>query len=48
LSAEIGITTRAIEKQIAKLKSEKKIERIGPLKGGYWKVNLDMLCCITK
>ena len=38
LAHKIGLTTRAIEKQIAKLKIEGIIERIGPAKGGYWKV----------
>jgi ATP-dependent DNA helicase RecG len=37
--AEItGKSTRAIEMQISKLKEIKRIDRVGPLKGGYWKV----------
>src|SRR5690606_37547423 len=36
----IKISTRAIEKQLARLKCEGVIDRIGPDKGGYWKVNL--------
>jgi ATP-dependent DNA helicase RecG len=38
LSKEFGITTRSIEKTIAKLKTENRIERIGGDKGGYWKI----------
>jgi len=37
----IGRTSRAIEMQIAQLKSEGLIERIGPAKGGYWVVKED-------
>ncbi|WP_417361570.1 hypothetical protein [Galbibacter sp.] len=36
----IKISTRAIEKQLHKLKREGVIDRIGSDKGGYWKVNL--------
>ncbi len=39
LAESIGITIKAIEKQLSKLKAEGKIERIGPNKGGSWKVN---------
>src|SRR5690606_30834699 len=38
LAGQIGISTRAIEKNIAKLKSENRIERIGGDKGGHWKI----------
>ena len=38
LAAEIGITPKAIEKQLAKLKSEGRIKRNGPDKGGSWEV----------
>jgi ATP-dependent DNA helicase RecG len=38
LSKIIGISERAIEKQLAKLKDQNKLERIGPDKGGYWQV----------
>jgi len=34
----VQVTTRAIEKQISKLKDKGIIERIGPDKGGYWKI----------
>lgn len=36
----IGITERAIEKQLAKLKEKTIIDRVGPDKGGYWKINV--------
>ena len=39
LSKIIGITPKAIEKHLARLKSEGIIERIGPDKGGMWIVN---------
>lgn len=38
LAKQIGISAKAIEKHLAKLKAEGIIERIGPAKGGYWKV----------
>ena len=38
LSDEIGITQKAIEKQLAKLKADGRIRREGPDKGGIWKV----------
>lgn len=41
LAEAIGITVKGVEKQLAKLKSQGKIERIGPAKGGVWKVNSD-------
>jgi ATP-dependent DNA helicase RecG len=34
----IGITERAVEKQLAKLKEKDIIVRIGPDRGGYWKI----------
>lgn len=39
LAQAVGITTKGIEKQLARLKSQGRIERIGPAKGGSWKVN---------
>lgn len=39
LAEAIGITTKGIEKQLSKLKSQDRIERIGSAKGGVWKVN---------
>lgn len=38
LAKQIGISAKAIEKHLAKLKADGIIERIGPAKGGYWKV----------
>ena len=38
IAGTIGKTTRAIEMQVAKLKAEGLVERIGPDKGGYWAV----------
>ncbi|MGB0879288.1 MAG: RNA-binding domain-containing protein [Polaribacter sp.] len=38
LSKELNISTRAIEKQLEKLKTQKRLERIGATKGGYWKI----------
>jgi ATP-dependent DNA helicase RecG len=41
LSQKLGISTRAVEKHISKLKQQGKIKRIGPDKGGYWEVIKD-------
>jgi len=38
LGEKIGITQRAVEKAIQKLKKEGDIKRVGSPKGGYWKV----------
>lgn len=38
LAEELGISTRAVEKQLAGLKKANRIRRIGPNKGGYWEV----------
>lgn len=38
LALDIGITDRAVEKLLLKLKKEKQIERIGPAKGGHWEI----------
>ena len=35
----IGISPRAVEKQIARLKKEGRLRRMGPAKGGYWEVS---------
>jgi len=34
----VGISPKGVEWQIAKLKKEDRIKRIGPDKGGYWEV----------
>jgi ATP-dependent DNA helicase RecG len=38
LAIDLNLTPGAINKQIAKLKSNNKIKRIGPKKGGYWRI----------
>ena len=38
LAQAVGITDRAIKKQIEKLKAQGLIRRIGPDKGGHWEV----------
>lgn len=38
IAEALGISTRAVEKHISKLKAENKLERIGADKGGYWKI----------
>jgi len=39
LAEQIGITTRAIEKNIKKLQDTGKLRRVGPDKGGHWEVS---------
>lgn len=38
LAESLGLSTKAIEKHLAKLKAEGIIARIGPDKGGHWSV----------
>jgi len=38
LASELGISDRAVKKQIAKLKEQRLLRRIGPDKGGHWEV----------
>ena len=38
LAKEIGLSIRGVEKNLAQLKSEGKIVRIGGRKGGHWEV----------
>ena len=38
MSNRIGITQKGIEWQIMRLKKDRILERIGPARGGYWKV----------
>lgn len=35
IAPKIGITPRAVEKQIAKLRQADRLRRIGPAKGGH-------------
>ncbi|WP_410522724.1 HTH domain-containing protein [Pedobacter sp. BS3] len=39
LAEQLNISTRAVEKNIAKLKTIGILERIGSDKGGHWKIN---------
>lgn len=34
----LGVTQRAVEKQISKLREEGRLQRIGPARGGHWEV----------
>lgn len=38
LSQHLGLTLRAVEKQLAKLKQGGVLRRVGPDKGGYWEI----------
>ena len=38
LAAALGISPRGVEKLLAKLRGEGRLERIGAAKGGYWRV----------
>ncbi len=38
LAEEVGITDRAIKKQIEKLKEQGRLRRIGPDRGGHWEI----------
>lgn len=38
LAQHLSLTPRAIEKQLAKLKEQGRLRRIGPNKGGHWEV----------
>jgi len=38
IAQNIGLTSRAVEKQIAILRKEGVLKRIGGAKGGYWKI----------
>lgn len=38
IAQQIGISTRAVDKQIAKLKASGRLQRIGADKGGHWEV----------
>ncbi|MBQ9883860.1 MAG: winged helix-turn-helix transcriptional regulator [Bacteroidaceae bacterium] len=39
LSAAIGIGAKAVEKQLAKLRADGRLRRVGPAKGGHWELN---------
>jgi ATP-dependent DNA helicase RecG len=38
LAAALGLSTRAVEKQTAQLRSEGRLRRVGPTKSGHWEV----------
>jgi len=38
VATKLGLTSRAVEKQLAKLRLAGRIRRIGPAKGGHWEV----------
>lgn len=38
IAQKIGISMRAVDKQIAKLKASGRLQRIGADKGGHWEV----------
>ena len=38
LAVSIGVTERSIERNLQKLQNENRLSRIGPAKGGHWKV----------
>lgn len=38
IAESIGLSLRAVEKQLAKLKQDGVLNRIGPDKGGHWKI----------
>ena len=38
MAARLGLSARAVEKQMRQLKADELIGRIGPAKGGHWKV----------
>ena len=38
IAEQLNISSRAVEKQIAKLKKYGILKRIGPARGGHWKV----------
>ena len=39
LAKKIGISAKSVEKHLANLKADGIIQRIGPAKGGHWKVS---------
>ena len=38
LAEALAVTTRAIEKQLAKLQEQGRLRRVGPARGGHWEV----------
>ena len=38
IAEQIGLSSRAVEKQLKKLRDENLIRRVGPDKGGHWEI----------
>ncbi len=38
MAERLGLSSRAVEKQIAQLKADNRLKRIGSAKGGHWEV----------
>ena len=38
IAEKIGVSSRAVEKQLKKLREENLIRRVGPDKGGHWEI----------
>lgn len=38
MAAALGMSSRGVEKLLARLRSEGRLERVGAAKGGYWRV----------
>lgn len=38
IALRLSITPRAVEKQIARLRKDGRLKRVGPAKGGHWHV----------
>jgi ATP-dependent DNA helicase RecG len=38
IAIQLGVTTRTIERDLTTLQHEGRVVRIGPTKGGHWKV----------
>lgn len=38
ITDNIGITEKAVEKQISQLKKDNKLKRVGAVKGGHWEL----------
>lgn len=38
IAKHLGLTTRAVEKQLARLKTQSRLRRVGPNKGGHWEL----------
>jgi len=38
IAEQLGLRSRAVEKQIAQLNAAGRLKRIGPARGGFWEV----------